>query len=60
MKKGMQIPDYAWYHHTGNTWGGVTRKFIDIKSSKKGMKEAQKSLKQAFRIPRKTIKDLKL
>jgi len=59
MKKGMQIPDYGWYHHTGKTWGKVQRKFLKVGFSTKALKETQKLLKKAFKMPKKTIKEMK-
>ena len=59
IKKGLQIPDYGWYHHTGKTWGKVARKFIELKVSQKGLKDAKGSLKKAFKMPKKTLKEMK-
>jgi len=59
MKKGIQIPDYGWYHHTGETWGGVQRKFLKIGTDTKALKETQKLLKKAFKISKKKINEMK-
>lgn len=60
MKKGMQMPIYSIYHHFGETWGGVERRFIKLDISSKAYKKAQESLKKAFKIRKKLLKEITL
>lgn len=60
IKKGMQMPIYGKYHHYGKTWGGVKRPFIHLAISSKAQKKLQESLKKAFKIKKKLLKEITL